>query len=1158
MADNSGLPIGKILETKGKTLTVIDASGQVVSRTGDKNWRNNNQGNLRAFDATGKEYPFTKSSPGYLGADPDGFAIFDTPEHGAQAQKNLLLGPNYRNLTIGDAIGKYDSAEQVQYKKLMQQQGFNLNTKISNLPTSEQLRLADTMGSVAEGRLYGKITVQGTPTEAQLKSNSNVQNKVAPQESTNAVQQQRVAVKLDPNSAQGKKAKDLANQVSDLDTQIAKSDDPSPAGVAKRKALIDKRNALAAEYTNLTTKTVDAKGEPLPHLKGANGPAGTPGAIATNQRRADVNKNGIIQSPSSSNSSRDPNRAGFGLGSDGDFLKREPGYEESKKRKNKPALALDPLPNVLHQYATYTYGLSLHLMSSAEYNEVVRTETYTPKRVLVASAGRHNPQSFPRSPFFSEDFYFQELNLSSLIAPNSVSRNTNALEGSFTLVEPYGMTFLNQLIAATEADDIKSQSYLDMPYLLQIDFFAASDTGELLGVIPDLTKRIPIKFIKMDIRASTKGAEYKVQFVPFNHSAYESTSVSTPALVTVTAKTVSQFFQGRVQKPDASDAQERSGGMWRYDDNRYVGPDGQFINMPKTAAGPATKKEMAKISSFAGALNTWYNEIKTNNKIKTNDKYFFEFDDEIADAQFTYTNKISPKDTRMASKGDIVIRQSSLGKDTDSYDTTMREFSINPGTSIEKVINFIVRNSDYIQRQLVIPEDYGNNIEAYQKAKQDNADQPLKWFKIVPIVKLGEFDTIRKVWSREITYYVKTYEIRNVRMDVSPQGTAEYPCKVYDYIYTGKNDDVIDFDIHFEMLYFNAITAYRDSLKQTYTMATDTAENAKSKNPENYTGSAQDPNAVMPNVIKPVVMISKNTTSSGTVTAREVAISDLEESLMTLSQADMLNVKLKIIGDPHFIKQDDVFYSPRGPSNANTKKSIHDSSAESKTAKDPRLTPNNSIITDNGQVYVHIQFRTPIDIDESTGLMRYDSKYKLSVFSGLYMILRIDSQFSNGQFIQTLDLVRLPNQIKFDYVDKKSKAKSVERNEGTSAAASAPAADSVTASNTTTGTGATDPAGSNQTGQQQTANSNAQAAPAIDQGLAQVNNTTQATPINASTEPQAVIPVAESISFNEAFRRARAANGGKPGGVFKWNGATYQTNVEGEAYVANPTPVTYK
>ena len=45
--------------------------------------------------------------------------------------------------------------------------------------------------------------------------------------------------------------------------------------------------------------------------------------------------------------------------------------------------SLKPLKNVLHNYASYTYGLSLALMTREEYNAVVDDGTYTPKRVLI-------------------------------------------------------------------------------------------------------------------------------------------------------------------------------------------------------------------------------------------------------------------------------------------------------------------------------------------------------------------------------------------------------------------------------------------------------------------------------------------------------------------------------------------------------------------------------------------------------------------------------------------------------------------------------------------------------------------------------------------------------------------------------------------------------
>jgi len=45
-------------------------------------------------------------------------------------------------------------------------------------------------------------------------------------------------------------------------------------------------------------------------------------------------------------------------------------------------------------------------------------------------------------------------------------------------------------------------------------------------------------------------------------------------------------------------------------------------------------------------------------------------------------------------------------------------------------------------------------------------------------------------------------------------------------------------------------------------------------------------------------------------------------------------------------------------------------------------------------------------------------------------------------------------------------------------------------------------------------------------------------------------------SFADAFRIARKKQGGA-GGVFKWKGKEYQTNIAGEKYVKNPTQITF-
>ena len=50
--------------------------------------------------------------------------------------------------------------------------------------------------------------------------------------------------------------------------------------------------------------------------------------------------------------------------------------------------------NVLRQYPSYTYGLSLHLLLPGEYNNIITTGQYTTQNVLIASDGRHG-DGFP-------------------------------------------------------------------------------------------------------------------------------------------------------------------------------------------------------------------------------------------------------------------------------------------------------------------------------------------------------------------------------------------------------------------------------------------------------------------------------------------------------------------------------------------------------------------------------------------------------------------------------------------------------------------------------------------------------------------------------------------------------------------------------------------
>jgi hypothetical protein len=183
-------------------------------------------------------------------------------------------------------------------------------------------------------------------------------------------------------------------------------------------------------------------------------------------------------------------------------------------------------------------------------------------------------------------------------------------------------------------------------------------------------------------------------------------------------------------------------------------------------------------------------------KIGVNDTYVFDFiDPEIANSPFATPDISTPKDTGMTDiKFLNAIKKSDLGFNTNSYDPNLHILQINAGTHIDRVISYVVRHSKWMTDQVVIP-DGELDPEKYLTDLAAKKDTPFYWIKVIPSIKLGKFDKIRKIWSRTITYHIQKYEIRNLKVNIGPGATAKNPVKSYNYTYTGKNVDVLDLDI---------------------------------------------------------------------------------------------------------------------------------------------------------------------------------------------------------------------------------------------------------------------------------------------------------------------------------------------------------------------------
>ena len=630
------------------------------------------------------------------------------------------------------------------------------------------------------------------------------------------------------------------------------------------------------------------------------------------------------------------------------------------------------IPNPLHNLASYTYSLSLHLLDSATYNGLVENPGgYTPNNVLIASGGRrdsgfswtYNQSAFPRNSSFNEDFYFDELRLTTFINKAPRNTNSNAIDINFTIIEPNGFTLINRLLDA--CTQIGCKNYLMQPYLLQIDFMGYTDDGLPTGNVGH-TKRIPIMLIGMKTRIASKGTEYRIQAAPYNHRAFNDSMGRAPTNFQIKASTLSTFFgKGGSQSP--ANVGDRTA-------------DADTIVSLNNTNKDIVLDQVAEDQGYVNALNTWNRYLQESNNKTTFDEFNVVFAPEILAKQSIVDKKRNPTG---------VVADKQVGNTT-KPDWSKQYFSVNAGTSVEKVIDMAMRNSEFILSQVTDPSTDSPQTLAQKTGK------PLQWFKVVPKVELKGWDFLANDYAKKITYYVKVWTVNNKHPD-GPIGVTPGAVKEYNYIYTGKNSDVLDLSIDFDMTYYVQKVVDRNKQQDV--------NGAARKDPNDKEASVSV--VPTPGVVNPIRMVyvaqdvQENGQMGGTQTPARQTVGAISRNLNEKSNADMINVKLKILGDPTFIKQDDLF-------------------AQQTAQASNSYLVNNSVVMDDGELYVMVKFNTPVDYDERYGLVTAfdqdsgDQRYGYNMFSGKYAVVTIDNIFTHGKFEQTLDLVRLHYQPEYD------------------------------------------------------------------------------------------------------------------------------------------------
>jgi hypothetical protein len=211
-------------------------------------------------------------------------------------------------------------------------------------------------------------------------------------------------------------------------------------------------------------------------------------------------------------------------------------------------------PNILDQYASYTYSLGLYLISDTQFNDLeLGPPNFADWTLLIQSGGAMTtPNSSAlgqRSPFFNLDYYLDNLTLVSGFPGGGPSTGAahNVTNLEFTILEPNGISLINNLVQAvqtlykqapssyntttgatttvpgeagvgpntTGSSATTTPSYTQANYVMVIRFYGYDDQGNLLqggnpgGAI--ITKFYPFVISSLDFKLSSKAIEYRIK-----------------------------------------------------------------------------------------------------------------------------------------------------------------------------------------------------------------------------------------------------------------------------------------------------------------------------------------------------------------------------------------------------------------------------------------------------------------------------------------------------------------------------------------------------------------------------------------------------------------------------------------------------------------------
>lgn len=689
-----------------------------------------------------------------------------------------------------------------------------------------------------------------------------------------------------------------------------------------------------------------------------------------------------------------------------------------------------PWPNELEKFASFNYNITLSCLNVIENNLPDWTyRLYGPLNVICRSGGASDKVKTLYEVGGKTEYYIDDLEITSVLSQSTVGKQSLPAQFEFKIFEPYSMgMFLQTLQTAALLGGHKN--YLEAPFLITLEFKGWDDRGNAI-TIPKSKRMFPVKLVDVRFTVNEGGSTYDVIAIPHNDSAFSDQVQETNTDIVIQGRSVEEILQSGGQSLttviNTRLLQQQQSGQ-------VPGTDAYVIMFP-TSKSSAEESILGGAASDAGATTSAAGALREEPFEEDRRRELYEsitgiqngqipanFDEtlrELLGISIERSQQIeSIRDFAQSDENINEIGQSRIVKNyTDAgtvpaSDASLVENEDAPGTIDRSQMQIPDENRVFqfsqgtkiqdIIEEVVINSEWGRQIT--ERLENPDANNMVDWFMIQPQVFLtNDSSTVSATGSPPKIYVFRVvpYKVNASKFasPSSPQpnqaGLLAQAAKEYNYIYTGENKDILEFDIKFDAAFFTAVRSDSGQLSSDSVRGgqagvndsdvdTPTVRNQGNAETLSSTGTSR------------VRETNRNTTGNRGGGGRQHTTTniarDVNDALIN-SPADLVQVELKIMGDPYYLSDSGIGNYIASPTNF------------------INILTNGAVDALNSEVDVRLNFRSPLDIG-TDGWMDFPGLgiFPVRSFSGLYQVVQVRSSLSDGQFTQDLTMIRRRNQ----------------------------------------------------------------------------------------------------------------------------------------------------